>query len=43
MAVIRGEDKMGVVRIKEELGDLIKDWQVTKLELDNRGYVADYE
>ena len=25
MAVIRGEDKMGVVRIKEELGDLIKD------------------
>ena len=43
MAVIHGEDKMGVVRIKEELGDLIKDWQVTKLELDNRGYVADYE
>ena len=43
MAVIRGEDKMGVVRIKEELGALIKDWQVVKLELDNRGYTADYE
>lgn len=43
MAVIREEDKMGVVRIKEELGDLIKDWQVQKLELDSRGYTADYE
>ncbi|MFQ6792965.1 homoserine kinase [Thomasclavelia sp.] len=43
MALIRSEDKMGVVRIKEELGDLIKEWQVVKLELDMRGYVADYE
>lgn len=31
---------MGVVRIKEELGALIKDWQVVKLELDNRGYIG---
>ena len=43
MALIRAEDKMGVVRIKEELGDLINDWQVVKLELDQRGYTADYE
>ena len=43
MALIRAEDKMGVVRIKEELGDLINDWQVVKLELDQRGYIADYE
>lgn len=43
MALIREEDKMGVVRIKEELGDLIKEWQVVKLELDGRGYTADYE
>lgn len=43
MAMIREEDKMGVVRIKEELGDLITGWEVQKLELDNRGYIADYE
>ena len=43
MAVIHADDRMGVVRIKEELGDLIKDWRVNKLELDNRGYIADYE
>lgn len=43
MAVIHADDRMGVVRIKEELGDLIKDWRVNKLELDTRGYVADYE
>lgn len=43
MAVIREEDKMGVVRIKEELGDLLTDWQVNKLELDHRGYTCDYE
>lgn len=43
MAVIHADDQMGVVRIKEELGDLIKDWRVNKLELDNRGYIADYE
>lgn len=43
MAVIQADDRMGVVRIKEELGDLIKDWRVNKLELDNRGYIADYE
>ena len=43
MAVIHADDRMGVVRIKEKLGDLIKDWRVNKLELDNRGYIADYE
>ena len=43
MAVIHADDRMGVVRIKEELGNLIKDWRVNKLELDNRGYIADYE
>lgn len=43
MAVIHADDRMGVVRIKEELGDLIKEWRVNKLELDNRGYIADYE
>ena len=43
MAVIHADDRMGVVRTKEELGDLIKDWRVNKLELDNRGYIADYE
>ncbi|MFV0393382.1 MAG: homoserine kinase [Coprobacillaceae bacterium] len=43
MVVIHEEDVMGVVRIKEELGDNIKDWQVQKLELDTRGYTADYE
>ena len=43
MAVIHADDRMGVVRIKEELGELIKDWRVNKLELDNRGYIADYE
>lgn len=43
MAVIHADDRMGVVRIKEELGDLIKDWRVNKLELDNRGYISDYE
>lgn len=43
MALIHADDRMGVVRIKEELGDLIKDWRVNKLELDNRGYIADYE
>ena len=43
MAIIHADDRMGVVRIKEELGNLIKDWRVNKLELDNRGYIADYE
>ena len=43
MAVIHADDRMGVVRIKEELGNLIKDWRVNKLELDNRCYIADYE
>lgn len=43
MAVIRADDKMGVVRIKEELGDLIDGWEVKKLELDMRGYICDYE
>ena len=43
MAVIKEEDKMGVVRIKEELGALLNDWDVVKLELDQRGYTCDYE
>lgn len=43
MAVIKAEDTMGVVRIKEELGDLLNGWQVEKLELDMRGYTCDYE
>lgn len=43
MALIKEEDKMGVVRIKENLGDLIEGWEVKKLELDMRGYTADYE
>ena len=36
MVVIDADDTKGVVRIKEELGDLLKDWQVEKLELDMR-------
>lgn len=43
MAIIKAEDKMGVVRIKDTLGDLIDGWEVKKLELDMRGYTADYE
>ena len=43
MALIDAEDIMGVVRIKEELGDLLADWQVVKLELDHKGYTCDYE
>ena len=43
MAVIRESDKKGVVRMKEELGHLLNDWQVEKLELDMRGYTCDYE
>lgn len=43
MALIKAEDTKGVVRLKEELGDFIKEWQVVKLELDMRGYVCDYE
>lgn len=43
MAVIDATDTKGVVRIKAELGDLLKDWQVEKLELDMRGYTCDYE
>lgn len=43
MVVIREEDVMGVVRIKEALGETIRNWQVQKLELDTRGYTADYE
>lgn len=43
MAVIKAEDEKGVVRMKEELGDLLKDWKVEKLELDMRGYTCDYE
>lgn len=43
MAVIKAEDTKGVVRLKEELGHLIDEWQVIKLELDMRGYICDYE
>ncbi len=43
MAVIKAEDTKGVVRIKEELGQLLEDWQVEKLELDMRGYTCDFE
>ena len=42
MAMIKAEDDKGVVRIKEELGDLIEGWKVEKLELDTRGYVCDF-
>lgn len=42
MVVIDADDTKGVVRIKEELCDLLKDWQVEKLELDMRGYTCDY-
>ncbi len=43
MAVVKAEDKMAVVRMKEELGNFIDGWEVKKLELDMRGYTADYE
>ncbi len=43
MALIRADDIMGVVRIKEELGDLLEGWDVVKLELDLKGYTCDYE
>ena len=42
MAMIKAEDDKGVVRIKEELGELIEGWKVEKLELDTRGYVCDF-
>ena len=42
MALIRADDTKGVVRIKEELGDLIEGWRVEKLELDTRGYTCDF-
>ncbi len=43
MALIRADDIMGVVRIKEELGSLLEGWEVVKLELDLKGYACDYE
>ena len=43
MSLIKESDIYGVVRIKEQLGDLIKDWQVVKLELDMRGFICDFE
>ncbi len=43
MAVINSDDVMGVVRLKETLGPLIKDWTVQKLEMDMRGFTYDYE
>lgn len=42
MAIIKADDDKGVVRLKEELGDLIKGWKVEKLELDTRGYTCDF-
>ena len=43
IALIKAEDTMGVVRIKEELGSLLDGWQVLKLELDTKGYTCDFE
>lgn len=43
MAVIRADDLMGVVRLKEELHDCLDGWEVVKLEMDLHGYVCDYE
>ena len=43
MAVVKADDTKAVVRMKEELGNLLVDWQVVKLELDLRGYTYDYE
>lgn len=43
IALIKAEDTMGVVRIKEELGSLLDGWQVLKLELDMKGYTCDFE
>ena len=43
MAVIRADDLMGVVRLKEELHDCLDGWEVVKLEMDQHGYVCDYE
>lgn len=43
MAVIKADDTMGVVRIKEELGALLKGWKVVKLEMDTRGYTCEFE
>jgi len=43
MAVIRADDLMGVVRLKEELHDCLDGWDVVKLEMDMHGYVCDYE
>jgi len=42
MVLIDANDTMGVPRIKSELGDLIKGWQVEKLELDKEGYKCDF-
>ena len=42
IAIIKADDDKGVVRLKEELGDLIKGWKVEKLELDTRGYTCDF-
>lgn len=43
MAVIRTDDLMGVVRIKENLGNLLDGWEVKKMELDQKGYTCDFE
>ena len=43
MAVIRADDLMGVVRLKDELHDCLDGWEVVKLEMDTRGYICDYE
>ena len=41
--MLRLHDSLDSKTLKEELGDLIKEWQVVKLELDMRGYTCDYE
>jgi len=43
MAVIRSEDVMGVVRMKEELHECLEGWEVVKLEMDMHGYTCDFE
>ena len=43
MVVIKESDRKAVVRLKENLDQLLEGWQVMKLELDGKGYQYDYE
>ena len=43
MAVIRADDLMAVVRLKEAMHDCLDGWEVVKLEMDRQGYVCDFE